>query len=477
MPVSCFARRPAAARRTRRPGRDRLVIDRLESRIALALDTLSIGGQTVGGFTDFTGDQVVVSITGSKGTAVFRDSNGNQVADGENIASISITGASPDFQLTVGAAFLRSAGEITTSGIGPKNGVDTVYLGRVTADSVIRGINTIDSDGFIPGGGPTVARSDEIRFEIESFLGVDFSEGGGLFVDLVTGGDENLGVVLTKGFSPYSTIAIRERLDAVVILGAENKGTAEGRLLIESATADSLILVNNAGSTGANSKLEILGGEGPFNAGVAFRGPFAGTVNLQSPAGGTWLFEGDVAPSAVLKAAKWDGLTVGDDLPPGIVALRGFAGTLNATDGVVSLTVGGAVKGTARINAGGDVKLDAQSVEAGAEINAIGRATLDVGRNFAGRLSCYELRPSTIGGNLAGATISARSGISVAVGGSITNSTLSSAYGVSVGVGGNISNSTLSAGSSAVRFDVTGNVVNSRFIANFYISGDVGGSV
>jgi hypothetical protein len=87
------------------------------------------------------------------------------------------------------------------------------------------------------------------------------------------------------------------------------------------------------------------------------------------------------------------------------------------------------------------------------------------------------LRESTIGGNLAAATITSRSGISLAVAGSITNSTLSSAYGVSVGVGGNISNSTLTAGSSAVRFDVTGNVVNSRFIANFYISGDVGGSV
>lgn len=452
-----------------------LALDRLEQRIALAIDTLSIGGETIGSFTDSTGDLVTVQITGTTGTAVFRDEGGGIVDNGDNIASIAITGASPDFQLTVGATLL-----MTTSEIGPKNGVDTVYLGRVTADSVIRGINTVGSDGFFPVGGPTAARSDMIRFSLESFVGMDFSKGGGLFVDSVTGGEEdNLGILLTTGFSPYSTIAIREELDAIVVLGAENKGFADGRLLIQSATADSRIFVNNAGSTGANSKLEILGGEGPFNAGVAFRGPFAGTVNLQSPARGTWLFEGDVAPSAVLKAAKWDGRTANAPVDTdGVVARRGFAGTLNATNGVVSLTVGGAVKGTARINAGGAMMLDAQSVEAGAEINAIERATLDVGRNFAGRLSCDQLmRPSTIGGNLAAATITSRSGISLAVTGSITNSTLSSAYGVSVGVGGNISNSTLSAGSSAVKFDVTGNVVNSRFIANFYISGDVGGSV
>jgi hypothetical protein len=420
---------------------------------------------------------VVVSITGSKGTAVFRDGNGNPVDNGDDIASITITGASPDFQLTVGATSL-----LTTSENGPMNGFETVYLGRVTADSVIRGINTIGSEGFNAVGGPSAAARGFTVFSLESFVGVDFSEGGGLFVDLVTGntsGDNpNVGILLTKGFSPYSTIAIREQLDAFVILGAENKGSADGRLLIESATADSIIFVNNAGSPGANSKLEILGGEGPFDAGVNFRGPFAGTVNLQSPASGTWLFEGDVAPSAVLKAAKWDGRTANAPVDTdGVVARRGFAGTLNATNGVVSLTVGGAVKGTARINAAGAVNLDAQSVEAGAEINAIGRATLDVGRNFAGRLSCDELRPSTIGGNLAAATITSRDNITMAVAGSITNSTLSSAYGVSVGVGGNISNSTLSAGSSAVKFDVTGNVVNSRFIANFYISGDVGGSV
>ncbi len=480
MVASLFARRrPATARRISRARRSQpLAIDRLESRIALAIDTLSIGGDTVGSFTDFSGDLVVVSITGSAGTAVFRNSNGNPIENGDDIASITITGASPDFQLTVGAALLQSAGGITTSEIGPMNGVETVYLGRVTADSVIRGINTIGSEGFNAIGGPSVAISDSMHYSLESFVGVDFSNGGGLFVDRVTGDSENLGILLSKGFSPYSTIAIREQLDAVVVLGAQNKGSADGRLLIESATADSIIFINNSGDTGANSKLEILGGAGPFDAGVDFRGPFAGTVNLQSPARGTWLFEGDVAPSAVLKAAKWDGRTASAPVDTdGVVARRGFAGTLNATNGVVSLTVGGAVKGTARINAAGDVKLDAQSVEAGAEINAIGRATLDVGRNFAGRLSCYELRPSTIGGNLAGATITSRSGISMAVGGSITNSTLSSAYGVSVGVGGNISNSTLSAGSSAVKFDVTGNVVNSRFIANFYISGDVGGSV
>ncbi|MFM8953726.1 MAG: hypothetical protein ACKOOF_11810, partial [Planctomycetaceae bacterium] len=216
MLTSLFARRHAArSRRTANaPSRKaRLAIDRLESRIALAVDTLMIGGETIGGFTDFTGDLVTVSITGSAGTAVFRDAEGGIVNDGDNIASIAITGASSDFQLTVGASL-----GLVPSGISPLNGVDTVYLGRVTADSVIRGINTVRSDGFIPVGGPSVARTDMIRFELESFVGVDFSKGGGLFVDRVTGGVDNVGILLTTGFSPYSTIAIREELDAIVVL-------------------------------------------------------------------------------------------------------------------------------------------------------------------------------------------------------------------------------------------------------------------
>jgi hypothetical protein len=458
-----------STRRSRRP--HRLAIDRLESRIALAIDTLSIGGETIGSFTDNSGDLVLVSITGSAGTAVFRDSGGGIVDNGDDIASIAITGASTDFQLTVGAALI-SPGDA----IGPKNGFEVVYLGRVTADSVIRGINTVGSDGFIPVGGPSVAASDTTRFSLESFVGVDFSEGGGLFVDLVTGGDGNVGIQLTKGFSPYSTIAIREQLDAFVILGAENKGTADGRLLIESATAASLILVNNAGSTGANSKIEILGGEGPFDAGVAFRGPFAGTVNLQSAAGGTWLFEGDVASSAVLKAASWVGQTEGD-LPPGIVARRSFAGTLNATSGATSLTVGGAVKGTARINSVGNMNLLAGSVESGAEVNAEDRATLSISRNFAGRVSASDVTV-IVGGNVVNATMTSDSSITLDVAGSITNSTLSVEYGISGTVGGNITNSTLTSGTDEVDLDVAGNIVNSRFIGvDGSVSLAVGGSV
>ncbi len=477
MTASLFARRRALRTcRTHRPGnarsrQARLAIDRLESRIALAIDTLSIGGATVGSFIDFTGDQVLVSITGSAGTAVFRNADGGIVVDGDNIASIAITGASPDFQLTVGAVL-----GVTTTGIGPLNGVETVYLGRVTADSVIRGINTVGSVGFTDTGIPSVAISDNTRFSLESFVGVDFSKGGGLFVDVVTGGEGNVGVLLSKGFNPSSTIAIREQLDAVVILGAGNKGTADGRLLIESATDDSLILVGKPGDTAANSKLQILGGEGPFDAGVAFRGRFAGTVNLQTPAGGTWLFEGDVAPSAVLKAANWNGLTVGDDLPRGVVARRTFAGTLDSADGDASLTVGGAVKGTARINSGGEVSLDAQSVEAGAEINAERNVTLDVARNFAGRVSADTVR-ATVGGNLAGGTMTGGSSVELAVTGSIINATLAGRYGVSGAVGGNISKSTLRAGTDAVDLDIGGNIVNSRLISREDIRCRIDGSV
>lgn len=447
-------------------------LDRLEPRLALAVDTLSIGGEQVAGFTDASGDMVVVSITGSAGTAVFRDAGDGPVGDGDDIASVTITGASPDFQLTVGA----STG-ILPGSIRPLNGVFSVYLGRITADSVIRGVNTVTSPGPEPSSVSSTAIYGDIVFVLESFEGVNFSKGGGLFVDVVTGDDENFGVVLTDGFSPYTTIAIREQLDAFILLGANNNGTADGRLLIESASSESLIFVNYAGNTGTNSKLEILGGEGPFDAGVGFRGSFAGTVNLQSPAGGTWLFEGNVAQSAVLKAAAWNGLTVSASLPPGVNVRGTFAGTLNATAGAVSLTVGGAVKGTARINSADRVTLDAASVAAGAEINAAARATVDVTRNFAGRVSADDVT-ATVGGTVAGATMSSASSVSLDVTGSITNSTLTAFYGVSGTVGGTISNSTLRSGTDEISLSIAGNIVNSRFISTEQdVRLTVGGSV
>jgi hypothetical protein len=481
------------ARRTFQPA-----LDRLEQRMALAVDTLSIGGEQVAGFTDASGDFVVVSITGSAGTAVFRDGTGGVVGDGDDIASITITGASSDFQLTVGA---RSG--LVPSAIGPLNGVDSVYLGRITADTVIRGINTVTSAAVEPNGVSSAAINGDISFVLESFVGVNFSKGGGLFVDVVTGGDGggegNVGILLSKGFSPYSTIAIREQLDAVVVLGAENRAKADGRLLIESATADSIIIVNQSGGTATNSKLEILGGAGPFDATVDIRGTFAGTVNLQSPAGGGWLFEGDVAKSAVLKAAGWEGAFFIDaPFGPGVTVGGDFAGTITSTAllltdvsaadtiGNILLTVGGNVTSSARVNSAAGLQLLVQgSVLKGAQATAVGDLI------------------ASIEGNVSGATLTAGIDLLLQVGGNVlptsavpalrrprnvANSKVAAGGDMVLFVSGDVSKSTFTTGNGDIMFElfldvgplvefpsgILGSVRNSTFVSGGSIDGSVG---
>lgn len=458
--------RGAAVRRRVRPAGFRPAIDRLESRVALAVDTLSIGGQTSGSFRDFSGDEVFVSIAGSAGTAVFRDANGGIVDNGDDIATVSITGASPDFQLTFGASRL-----VGTGSVGPLNNIDVVTLGRITADSVIRGINTVASDAIVTAGGPSAAVADPITFTLESFRGVNFSKGGGLFVDRVTGDVNNLGIELVGGFSPYATIAIRESLDAVVLLGTQRGARADGRLLIESATSSSLVFVNASGDTSANSKLQILGGSGPFDAGVGIRGAFAGVVNLGSPAGGTWLFEGNVASSAVLSAASWQGLTPGAPVTAPGVAVRGnFAGKLESTNGEggdVVLTVGGNVAGTARVNSAAALTLLLDGrVLPGAQVNSRGICEIQVGGDFSGAVSAGDDLSAFVGGNLSGAKLLAAGDVQLIVGiVPVVNAT-----SVSV-TPRNIVNSSVVAASD-IRLSVSGDVVKSSFVGrNIVFSG------
>ena len=510
----------AMDRRRARRACFRPAIDRLESRIALAVDTLSIGAGQVASFADSTGDLVTVSISGAAGTAVFRDAGGGIVNDGDEIATVAITGASPDFQLTFGGSRL-----VGTGGIGPLNGVDTVALGRITADTVIRGISTVTSAAAVDNAVPAATVADPIRFTLESFEGVNFSKGGGLFVDVVTGDDENLGILLANGFSPYATIGIREQLDAVVVLGAKNGGKADGRLLIESATAASRIFVNNSGDTRANSKLEILGGAGPFDAGVGFRGAFSGSVNLQSPAGGSWVFESGIASGAVLTAASWEGFS--DDAPapfPGVAVYGDFAGTLNATVPLladvsaavvfsgIGLTVGGDVKGTARVNSAGNLNLFVEgSVLAGAQFAAVGACATSARGNFSGGLSAGgEGLLALIEGNVSDAKFVSSGDVNLVVGlglapeptvtavdgklpaRTITNSSVVAANDITLTVTGDVVKSSfvgrnISFGGPVPGGDVTvsipisegirGSARNSTFTAGGRLDGSVGGRV
>lgn len=511
-----WGRDRATGRRRARGIGFRPAIDRLESRIALAVDTLSIGAGQVASFADSTGDLVIVSISGAAGTAVFRDAGGGIVNDGDEIATVAITGASPDFVLTFGASRL-----VGTGGIGPLRVVDTVALGRITADSVIRGIYTVTSEAAFDSGSPAATVADPIRFSLESFEGVDFSKGGGLFVDVVTGDVENLGILLAKGFSPYSTIAVREQLDAVIVLGAENNAKADGRLLIESATAASRIFVNNSGDTRANSKLEILGGAGPFDAGVGFRSTFSGTVNLQTAAGGSWVFEGGIASGAVLTAASWEGFSEDAPAPfPGVAVYGDFAGTLNTTAPLtadvsataivsgIGLAVGGDVKGTARVNSAEGLFLVVEgSVLKGAQFNAVGACVAEVGGNFSGGLSAgAEGLLALIQGNVSGAQFVSSSGVDLVVGAevtvtavdvklparTITNSSVVAASDISLEVTGDVVKSTFVGrniffggpvpvgdvtASIPISSGVRGSVRNSRFTAGGFLQGTVGGSV
>ena len=130
----------AAARRRSRRGFSP-AIDMLESRVALAITSpLSIGGTTVGSFTDSPtgianlGDFVTVSIEGTKGTVIFNGGAG--VADGTDIQTIEIVDASPDFQLTFNAS-------IQTANPVPYASDGIVQLGAITTANVIRGINTV----------------------------------------------------------------------------------------------------------------------------------------------------------------------------------------------------------------------------------------------------------------------------------------------------------------------------------------------
>jgi cytoskeletal protein CcmA (bactofilin family) len=136
-------RRKSASKRSRRDQDRRLrtAIDQLESRLALAITTdLSIGGTTVGSFTDTPtgpgtiGDFVTVSIEGTRGTVIFNGGKG--VADGTDIQTIEIVDASPDFQLTFN-------GVVRTANPVPYGSDGIIQMGTITTANVIRGINTV----------------------------------------------------------------------------------------------------------------------------------------------------------------------------------------------------------------------------------------------------------------------------------------------------------------------------------------------
>jgi len=562
-------RRKPSSKRARRDQdrRLRLVIDQLESRLALAITSpLEIGGTTVGSFTDTPtglgnlGDFVTVSIEGTRGTVIFNGGTG--VADGSDIQTIEIVNASPDFQMTISAS-------IQTANPVPYGSDGIVQLGAITTANVIRGINTVrgpltnvavttsppigfnqttagstltvegdqtstwtvssfiaatplapsspvgstafgtvtavsfDSntnlttitfDGSTPtgttAGALTLASTIQPSFVLTSFVGVNFSnlnlkDGGGLFVDKVVGADTvidgttipNLGILLSQGLLAYSTIGIRDQLDAVVLLGTSRGASVDGRMFVETATTDSLIYVGpQTTPTSKNSKFQLTGGQAAFGAGVLVAQPFDGVVNLGGAATGSWVFARGVGPNAVLNADSWVGQTVFPDPvfgQPGIFVNGNFAGSVNATSGEdpsngdITLAVTGNLAATARVNAGDFVSLSVLgSVLKGATVAGGGNSFIAIGKNFAGAMTAGGNLSGSIGGNVSGGSIVASNDLSLAIGGSIVNSALSADEDMSLDVAGSIRNSRLFSRSDT-SIDVTGNVVNSSVTVGY----------
>jgi len=194
--VSLFDRAGSLARGLRRkPGskkarrdqdrRLRLVIDQLESRVALAITgDLSIGGNTVGTYFDAPtgvanlGDFVTVSIEGTKGTVIFNEGKG--VADGTDIQTIEIVDASPDFQLTFTAS-------VTLANPVPYSSDGVIQMGIITTNNVIRGINTVR--------GPLTLTAAPQEIETSAIHLYTFNDGtvsGSTVSDLVGGADGTL---------------------------------------------------------------------------------------------------------------------------------------------------------------------------------------------------------------------------------------------------------------------------------------------
>ena len=367
----------------------------------------------------------------------------------------------------------------TTVGAASFGAVTSVSFDSVTNTTTLVFDNTTAAG--TTAGALTLAETRQPEFRLTTFVGVNFSnlnlkEGGGIFVDVVEGGDydyrdvtiPNLGILLTDGLLAYSTIGIRRELAAIVALGPSANASVDGRMFVESATPESLILVGpQTTPTAKNSKFQLIGGEGPFGASVGVYQAFDGVMNIAAGSNtGLYSFYGGVGPLATLNAYEWS-----------IVVNRDFAGTINSTGDRVRMQVARNLTTTARVNSDGDVSMVvAGSIQKGAVISADSGTSFTVGGNVLGTIQAGSSTMSGfVGGNLSGATLAGSNDITLSVTGSVINSTLAADDEFTLDVEGRVVNSTLSSGDSEITFNVGGNVVNSRFAGG--LSGVIGGNV
>lgn len=375
-------------------------------------------------------------------------------------------------QFTAATPLLPSSGTTVFSSVS-----STSYDANTDTTTVTLGSAT---GGSTTAGALTTAETRNVEFQLTKFVGVNFSnlnlkEGGGLFVDTVLGDEQNVGVVLSNGLLAYSTIGIRKQLDATMRIGTTNRSSADGRVFIESATPESVIVVGpQTTKTSQNSKFELVGGAGEFGASVTVNQVFNGVMNIGGASTGLIGFTRGVGSLARLNARSWNNVLVNGD----------FAGMINSTAtgdelaGNVPMLVSRNVTSTARINSESNVSLGVGgSIQSGAIISADQGVFFSVLGNVAGTINAGSDNAMTgsVTGSLTGATLSSSNDILLNVGGSIVNSTLAADDQFSLNVAGSIRNSTLTSGDSEITFDVGGNVLNSKFAGG--ISGTVAGSV
>jgi hypothetical protein len=400
----------------------RVAAEMLEDRIAPAtLPLLDISSEIfIGTFIDSDGDRISVRIEGSAGKVEFQDINGGSVDDGEEIASVIITGASADFALTY--SFDASGGATS---------LNNVAMGNITSNKLIRGISSVPLNGTTG------------TFTLGSFAGPGFSPGGGLAVDDVAGNADGIGIqVNSLGVGRF--INIRNTITGDLTIPGSLGGTINVGSTVETASA--WLIGKNVTPT---AQIVV---DGSFNGTFETRGVFGGDVQIDSSVTGVWTFNGNVLKSARLSAGDW----------VNIQARKNWGGQVSSPSGGVTLAVGGQILGTTVVSGENALDLNVDgSVQSGATFGSSSEITATVGGNLAGNWTSSGDVSLTVGGNISGGIINAGGVLSLTVGKSILNSKLMSDSNLALDVTGNVNSTELMTDRDLIA-NIAGSFANSK---------------
>jgi len=413
----------------------RLGMENLESRRVLAtLLDLNLGTPTPGSFTytDSTNDIITIRLEGTAGNASITQDGNN------NVTSIAITNASPNFALSFSVDSTTNVGD----GI--------VFMGDITSGRTIRGLFTVAD-----------LNAGTSLFSLSSYRGVSFSAGGGISVNQITGDAGGVGLVLAS--LPAGT-AINTRTNAAI------GGNLFGDVTINGAFGGAINVGRTAGVAGDVWTIGGATGAGTIitaaaiDANAIVRSTFQGGINSSGNITGSLDFLAGVGRQARIQAVD----------VPDMNVFGGFNGRLFVDD--LDLSVSGTLNVRSLITASGNVVLEVGgSILSGAVINAFGDIfgviQGAVGGNFAARQNITF----SINSGINGAQMVAGDGLEVGVLGAIRNALLNGDSGVTLTVSGSIFGSTLAAGDSDVSLAVSGSVTNSSFTGDG-VSGTISGS-